>query len=97
MAWSNESRHKRGYGAAWDKIRKTILERDKHMCQPCLRKGRPEIGNQVDHIKPKASGGTDDPDNLEAICGPCHKAKTARDNDKHYKPKLTTGIDGWPA
>jgi 5-methylcytosine-specific restriction protein A len=96
MAWSNESRHKRGYGSAWDKIRKLVLVRDKHLCQPCLRSNKPTAGSQVDHITPKAKGGTDDMDNLETICDPCHKAKTARDNGKEYKPKRTTGIDGWP-
>jgi 5-methylcytosine-specific restriction protein A len=54
------------------------------------------IANQVDHITPKANGGTDNAENLEAICEPCHKAKTARDNGKEYKPKHTTAIDGWP-
>ena len=96
MSWSNDSRHKRGYGAAWDKKRKAILERDKHLCQTCKRRTKIMIGNQVDHIKPKAKGGTDDAANLEAICDPCHKAKTARDNGKEYRPKRTTGTDGWP-
>tara|TARA_A100001391_G_scaffold162143_2_gene121092 strand:- start:3828 stop:3992 length:165 start_codon:yes stop_codon:yes gene_type:complete len=32
---------------------------------------------EVDHIVGKAQGGTDAPDNLEAICKVCHQAKTA--------------------
>ncbi len=67
------SRHKRGYGAAWDKLRKRILERDKYLCQPCLiERGRPTPATQVDHKQPKAHGGTDDPENLRSICRPCH-------------------------
>jgi 5-methylcytosine-specific restriction endonuclease McrA len=31
----------------------------------------------VDHITPKAKGGTDEDTNLEATCDDCHKAKTA--------------------
>lgn len=31
---------------------------------------------EVDHITPKASGGTDDPANLQGICKACHRAKT---------------------
>ena len=31
---------------------------------------------EVDHIVNKASGGTDEDANLEAICKPCHKKKT---------------------
>lgn len=94
MAWSTTSRHERGYGTAWDKLRKLILARDKHLCQPCLRKGRIHSANQVDHIVPKAKGGTDDPDNLQAICKPCHVEKTLADEGKRLKP--TIGADGWP-
>lgn len=92
MAWSRESRHKRGYGTAWDKLRKQILIRDKHLCQACLPRVTP--ANQVDHIIPKAKGGTDDPANLQAICKECHDEKTIRDNGG--KPKPTIGLDGWP-
>ncbi|WP_245392277.1 HNH endonuclease [Salinicola halophyticus] len=34
---------------------------------------------EVDHIVNVEAGGTDDDSNLEAICSPCHKAKTARE------------------
>jgi len=34
---------------------------------------------EVDHRIALALGGTNDRKNLEAICVPCHKAKTARD------------------
>ncbi|MDM7498745.1 HNH endonuclease, partial [Escherichia coli] len=33
----------------------------------------------VDHIIPKAHGGTDDDSNLESLCLECHRAKTARE------------------
>lgn len=80
--WSKLSRHERGYGYKWEKLRKRILSRDKYLCQPCLASGRPTPANEVDHIKPKADGGTDDPANLQAICRRCHRAKTINDNDK---------------
>ena len=64
------------------------------MCQPCLTKGRPTQATQVDHIKPKADGGTDDLGNLQAICDDCHKRKTAEDSG--YRPKQRIGLDGWP-
>jgi 5-methylcytosine-specific restriction protein A len=50
--------------------------------------------NQVDHIVPKAKGGTDHEGNLEALCRPCHETKTII--DAGGKPKLTIGADGWP-
>lgn len=71
------SRHERGYGRLWDKLRLVILRRDKYLCQPCLQAGLVTAATQVDHIKPKADGGEDDPDNLQSICDPCHRAKSA--------------------
>ena len=79
--WQGQgSRHERGYGAAWVKLRLTILNRDAYLCQHCLADGRPTTATDVDHIKPKAKGGTDDDDNLQSLCRPCHDAKTAADN-----------------
>jgi hypothetical protein len=33
MAWGTKSRHERGYGAAWAKLRPQIMERDCSLCQ----------------------------------------------------------------
>lgn len=75
--WSHQgTTTERGYGWRWQKQRGRILTRDKHLCQSCLRAGRVTVATDVDHIKPKADGGTDDDDNLECKCGPCHDAKT---------------------
>ncbi len=94
MAWPTTSRHARGYGTAWDKTRKLALERDKYLCQPCLRKNRVTPAREVNHRIPKAAGGTDDLANLESTCTPCHKEETARQNGQ--APKLEIGADGWP-
>jgi len=101
MTWlQRKSRHARGYGAAWVRLRTTILARDNHLCQPCLRNGRPTVANEVDHITPKASGGTDNPDNLEAICTPCHADKTKREaaeaQGRTIKPRLQFDANGYP-
>ena len=69
------SRHQRGYGSFWDRKRKIILMRDNYLCCGC-RKRQAET---VDHIIPKARGGTDDDVNLQSLCWPCHRAKTARE------------------
>lgn len=79
------SRQSRGYGAEWEQTRKRILRRDKGLCQPCLKSGRPKPARQVDHIINKAAakqrGWTQEQieadDNLQAICNECHAAKTA--------------------
>ena len=72
-----QSRHQRGYGSKWDAIRERVLKRDKGLCQLCLRAGVVREAKTVDHIIPKAHGGTDADSNLQSLCWPCHKAKTA--------------------
>ncbi len=73
------SRHERGYGALWDRIRKQAMTRDKHLCVPCMAHGRCTPAREVDHITPKEQGGTDDLSNLQSICRACHSDKTARE------------------
>lgn len=84
----------RGYGTAWRRLRQVVLTRDRHMCQACLAKGRFTPATEVDHVIPKAKGGTDALDNLAALCTPCHREKTTRDSGG--KPRPTFGHDGWP-
>ena len=59
------TRHERGYGTEWDKLRPQVLARDAGLCQVCLIDGLVTISNIVDHIIPKAEGGTDDMVNLD--------------------------------
>lgn len=78
--WAKEkrgSRHERGYGNDWTRLRERILYRDKGLCQPCNHQGRVTRATAVDHILPKSQGGTDDQANLQSICHACHKIKTA--------------------
>jgi 5-methylcytosine-specific restriction protein A len=102
MTWkhSKQSSHERGYGYKWQKLRKQAMERDAYLCQPCQRKGRVTPAKECDHITPKAKGGTDALCNLQAICIPCHKAKTEQEaaeaQNRAHRPKVTIGLDGWP-
>jgi 5-methylcytosine-specific restriction protein A len=81
------SRHDRGYGTEWEKIRKRILRRDCGLCQPCLHNGRYKPATQVDHIINKAAWkyrngsliGVDAEENLQSICTACHETKTAEE------------------
>jgi 5-methylcytosine-specific restriction enzyme A len=79
--WKDDrrSRHERGYGTAWDKIRKRAMDRDLWLCQPCKRKGRDTPAKECDHITPKSKGGKDQLHNLQAICTACHRDKTQQE------------------
>lgn len=70
----------RGYGARWVKTRKRIFERDERLCQDHKARGLLREAVEIDHVIPKADGGTDDDENLQALCYDCHKAKTDREN-----------------
>lgn len=94
------TRQERGYGRQWELLRAATLERDKHLCQPCLREGKLTPAREVDHIVPKFEGGPDDLNNTQAICRPCHQAKTqveaARAQGQTIRPRPQIGVDGWP-
>ena len=96
MAWSTISRHARGYGRDWDKVRQVILKRDCYLCQQCKREGMIKVANIVDHIISKATRGTDDESNLEVICKQHHDKKTIEETGKTYRAKVSIGLDGWP-
>ena len=76
----------RGYGYAWSKLRLKALERDRHLCQMCLKRGIFTTATDVDHIIPLAQGGSDAMENLQSLCHECHKQKTCQErlNNKNY-------------
>lgn len=57
----------RGYGAAWQRLRRQILARDP-VCTLCGT--RPST--EVDHIVPLHRGGLSAPENLRGTCKPCN-------------------------
>ncbi len=66
---------KRYHTASWSATRKAVFTRDGYICQMC----RKLVGNEsphCDHIIPVSQGGTDDEDNLQTLCQPCHNRKT---------------------
>jgi len=76
---TNPERH-RYFEARWAKLRAVVLRRDGHLCQECLRQGKTQVGNQVDHILP-ADQRPDlfyREDNLQTLCRKCHALKTRK-------------------
>jgi 5-methylcytosine-specific restriction enzyme A len=96
--WPTTSRQSRGYGREWEKLRAIVLERDCYLCQCryCRADGRVTVATEVDHIVPKSKGGTDDPENLQAIAHDCHVRKTTEEAGATPKPRVRIGLDGFP-
>jgi 5-methylcytosine-specific restriction endonuclease McrA len=53
-----------------------VLQRDNYICQHCCE-AYPETNLEADHIVPLHLGGEDTIDNMQCLCIPCHKIKTA--------------------
>lgn len=60
----------RGYGWRWQKLRLMVL-RERPLCERCGG-----AATDVDHRTPRARGGDDSFENLQALCHACHSRKT---------------------
>lgn len=77
----------RGYDARWQKLRNAKL-RDEPLCRIHLEiLDKIVAAETVDHIVPKAKGGTDDWDNLQSLCSACNYAKGDMDNS-HFRASI---------
>ena len=59
----------------WGKVRRLVMARDAHRCQIRIPGVCSIDATEVDHIRPRAVGGTDDLDNLRAVCHRCHVSR----------------------
>ena len=53
------------------------------MCS-CWGKDVDIKGFHIDHIVPLANGGTNDDENLQVLCEPCHFEKTKQEAEEGY-------------
>lgn len=59
------------------RIRLGVVERDGYRCVYCGRSSR-ETALEVDHVRPRAHGGSDHPTNLVTACVACNGGKSDR-------------------
>lgn len=70
----------RKYPKSWDRL-STATRLEEPLCRMCLALGKSTPADCVDHIVPKAEGGSiHDPSNLQPLCRRHHDQKTVRDN-----------------
>lgn len=74
----------RRYDHRWRTIRNRYIHAHP-ICEQCERDGRITPAQEVDHILPLDRGGSHDEANLQALCKPCHSAKTAREDGRWGK------------
>ena len=68
------------YSGSWKRVRATFLARHP-LCEMCRIEGRFTPATLVHHNKALRDGGTNDPENLMALCDPCHSRLHARQGD----------------
>lgn len=90
-AWARPAgqpdRRKRGRAGQRDRAQ-VIAEEP--LCRLCLAKGVTSASTVVDHIKPLSEGGSDQRENKQGLCSPCHDAKSAAERVKARRGRAGT-------
>ena len=77
-------------------LRFQILRRDDFKCRYCgLNASESEL--HVDHVKPVALGGSDEPENLAAACKDCNRGKAATPADAEVVADVAADALRWAA
>ena len=74
--WQKKATETKRIGGRRRKALRAALIDANPLCAECSRQGRVTLGDERDHIVPLAEGGTEDVDNTQLLCVPCHKAKS---------------------
>lgn len=64
----------RSRGRPWRRLRASYLA-EHPLCEMCEREGAVTAAQELDHIKALVNGGTDDWNNLQALCKRHHEEK----------------------
>lgn len=70
------------------KVRYEVLKRDRFTCTYCGGHP-PDVLLEVDHVIPKAAGGSDDMENLVTACWDCNRGKGDRLLDEGGRPAVS--------
>lgn len=79
--WQRDPKINARYGSRWRKIRTAYITTHP-LCEDCLEQGRTTPAQEVHHVIPLEHGGSHNPDNLRALCTPCHSRQSALDGDR---------------
>lgn len=82
---SRGSAARRGYGRRWRKVRSLFLAEHPVCSDPFgihAPVGEVAPATEVDHKVQVDQGGTDEEENLQALCKPCHSRKTATEHGR---------------
>lgn len=66
---------------------KMLREKQNNCCAAC-NSNKKKL--EVDHVIPVVKGGSNDPSNLQLLCGPCNKSKGSRDADEWMASRQVT-------
>ena len=69
-----------GYGTQWQKIRDRYLKLHP-LCVDCKTQGIIKPAKEVHHRIELRKGGTNEDDNLQSLCKPCHSKRTRMRKD----------------
>ena len=75
------------YGGAWKKIRGAFLSANP-LCAICKTEGRLTPATVAHHRVKIAEGGTNDWENMEALCQECHSRLHAKQGDSFNKGRV---------
>lgn len=77
------------YGRNWKLIRDKYMETHP-FCERCFKNGVLVKAEHVHHKVPLNDGGSNEVENLEALCKPCHSKEHALHGDRWHKNKVYT-------
>lgn len=76
------------------RLRFEVLRRDNHTCRYCGASA-PDVELVVDHVVPRALGGTNDPSNLVTACRECNSGKASTSPDEHFVAAVEDHDQRW--